>query len=369
MGKDDQLVEIRADLREEMGGFRSLPEYILDNVGAAYQRLAAGLGYKLSPSNYWLNALVIAGINFLIGWLVSLLLGENLSEREIELALWASATGPLALIANKVNVRYFINAYRGSSMDRMLSGDDIQDLAKWLRANFKVAKPLFYGLVLGPLLGFLLFRSWLENNPEPFHVGPFLVTVLASIQAVWVVYYFYPFYVSLPARLSNYRYDLYASDPSSSEVVWELSRLLTFILYITMGYIVQLTVALTYFEVLTLNTVVVFSLFVWAPTVILYVAGQFHLSRLITREKWKVLNEIQAKVESLYAQEEIPEKATIERLGQLMDYHDRVMHTPNSALNFRSSLNFLNSLLLPVLAFLIANIERVMAAIQEILNN
>jgi hypothetical protein len=44
-----------------------------------------------------------------------------------------------------------------------------------------------------------------------------------------------------------------------------------------------------------------------------------------------------------------------------MDYHDRIEATPNSALNFRSGLNFLNSLLLPVLAFLIGNLKDVIS--------
>ena len=42
-----------------------------------------------------------------------------------------------------------------------------------------------------------------------------------------------------------------------------------------------------------------------------------------------------------------------------MDYHDRIKATPNSALNFRASLNFLNSLLLPILAFVAANLKDV----------
>jgi hypothetical protein len=49
----------------------------------------------------------------------------------------------------------------------------------------------------------------------------------------------------------------------------------------------------------------------------------------------------------------------MDRLGKLMDYHDRIRDTPNSALNFRAGLNFLNSLLLPILAFVAANLRDV----------
>jgi hypothetical protein len=49
-----------------------------------------------------------------------------------------------------------------------------------------------------------------------------------------------------------------------------------------------------------------------------------------------------------------------------MDYHDRIKSTPNSALNFRASLNFLNSLLLPLLAFVFSNLDKVIGVIRDI---
>jgi len=249
--------------------------------------------------------------------------------------------------------------------------NDMEDLENWLKKNFDLRKPFLSGIIFGPVLGYILYASWMQVAKMGFHVGTFVTITLASIQAVWVVWYFYPFYVSFPARISHYHYDLYTFDPSSSEVVLQLSQLLTSILYITMAYIVYLTLGLAYFGVLSfdissLDTALIFSLFVWAPTVILYVTGQQHISGLITRAKWKILNEIQTKNESLYSGQEIPDKVTVERLQQLSDFHDRIKSTPNSALDFRASLNFLNSLLLPVIAFLIANGPDVVAAINNL---
>jgi hypothetical protein len=78
---------------------------------------------------------------------------------------------------------------------------------------------------------------------------------------------------------------------------------------------------------------------------------------------------VQTKIEKLYSGEDIPDKDTLDRLSKLMDYHDRIKATPNSALNFRSSLNFLNSLLLPILAFVFANLDKVMEVIRGIAAN
>ncbi len=52
-------------------------------------------------------------------------------------------------------------------------------------------------------------------------------------------------------------------------------------------------------------------------------------------------------------------KETMEAVNRLMDYHDRIRATPNSALNLRTSLGFLNSLLLPVIAFVLANLDKI----------
>ena len=50
----------------------------------------------------------------------------------------------------------------------------------------------------------------------------------------------------------------------------------------------------------------------------------------------------------------------MEAINRLMDYHDRIKATRNSALDLRAGLNFLNSLLLPLLAFLLANLKEVL---------
>jgi len=65
-------------------------------------------------------------------------------------------------------------------------------------------------------------------------------------------------------------------------------------------------------------------------------------------------------VEALQAHENIAEKETVEAINRLMDYHDRIKATRNSALDLRAGLNFLNSLLLPLLAFLLANLKEVL---------
>ncbi|MCB9113289.1 MAG: hypothetical protein H6634_18750 [Anaerolineales bacterium] len=376
MSKKATLPQKRTELKEQLTRFRALPEYMLDGIGALLQYLISpktarsrksflpenvSEQYQDSFPSFWLSGALIAAFTFLIGWLVSYASAYRPTTEELRLMIWSSFAGALALIVNKVNIRTFLDTFRKSCVDRMLRVSDIDELSGWLQRNFGLWLPLLSGLAVGPLLGRILYASWLKvpETQAVFQLGPFVTIVLSCIQAVWVAFYLYPFYVAFPSRLNRYRFDLYTSNPSSSEVIEQLSRLLTFILYATMGYIVQLTIGLTYIGVLnTANPlpIVIFSVFVWAPTVVLYATGQFHLSNVITYAKWKTLNEVQSKIESLYNSTSIPDKDLLDHIDKLMDYHDRIKSTPNSALDFRTGLNFLNSLLFPILAFFLKDV-------------
>jgi hypothetical protein len=368
----DSLLSTRiAEVKNGMRGYRSLPEYLLDGVGAALIIFSRPREkrFPFLPSNalrtgesklpsYWFNGLIVAVLTVLVGWLVSAITGESITARDILVSVWAAGVGALALIVNKINIRTFLEAFHESIIDKILSPDNVNDLEGWLKRNFNLFSPLVAGLAGGPILAYIL----ISNLEYPITIGTVVVVVLSCIQSIWVAYYLGPFYISLPSQLARYHFDLYTTDPSSSEVVGRLSRLMTFILYVTLGFIVLLTVGLNQVDVLNLQTAFVFSLLIWAPTIVSYGAGQFHISNMITMAKWKTLNEIQSKIEELYRdalheENESPQKEILDVIEKLMNSHDRIKTTPNSALNFRAGLNFLNSLLLPILAFVVANID------------
>jgi hypothetical protein len=371
------LAENRETLRNQIERYRSLPEYVLDGVGTWITRSKLPQNASTQESegfpSYWINGIVLTTLTFGLGWGISLLLGEQLTDEELRFMLWASAMGALALIANKVNVRAFLNTFHGPLLERMERSSDLHDLGNWLSRNFRLRFPLVFGFVLGPLLAVLLYKGWRTSHENPaFHIGSFITLFVSCVEAMWVGYYLYPFYLMFPPQLHRYHFDLYTPGPSSSEVVGRLSRLLSFILYVTMGYIILLMLGLGLFDVLSTRTLLpgfLLSLLVVSPMVIMYAAGQYHLSDVIVRAKWKLLNELQEKIEKLSGADEIPDKDGLDRLSKLMDYHDRIKATPNSALNFRASLNFLNSLLLPILAFILANLDKVIEVMRNLEGN
>jgi hypothetical protein len=135
--------------------------------------------------------------------------------------------GALSLIANKVNVRAFLNTFHGPLLDRMERSSDVGNLGNWLSRNFRLKFPLIFGFILGPVLGVLLFSGWnlsygishgvSPDTPAPLHIGSSIAVILSCMEAMWVGYYLYPFYLMFPPELRRYQFDLYAPDPSSSE--------------------------------------------------------------------------------------------------------------------------------------------------------
>jgi len=183
--------------------------------------------------------------------------------------------------------------------------------------------------------------------------------------AIFLFVYFYAFVylilvaILLSARLRRYDLRLFAADPSSSELVSRLSSVLGSIVYFVavlaayntlVSALIGLLLPLGIFVVLVL----------WLPIIALFVLNQTSLSSLIRRVKWKTLNGIQMKVEKLQSSKNFGNQETMDAMKRLMDYHDRVKATRDSALDFRTYLSFINSLLLPLLAFILGNLDLVL---------
>jgi hypothetical protein len=356
--------KLRSAIRKQMeaGGYRSLGGIILDGIGRCVQWAARR---PEPPTSWWYTGGVVILINALIGFAVSLALGEPLSTGEIQLSVWAAALGGLMLIANKVTVQMFLETFRQSPLGAIDSTDDLRHFQHWLKANFELKRPLFFGLLFGPLLGAGLLLFWVQKNDELFHIGPLIVSMLAGFQSLLVIYYLYPFYVALPVHTSRYRFKLYAANPSSSQLIDELSDLFTAIMYITVGYIIFVILSMTYFKLVTVGASLFLVVMAWVPAVALFAGGQRSLSKVISKAKWETLRAIQAKIEKLQA-EDITSKEALERLNKLIDYHDRIKNTQDSALNLRTRLDFLNSLLLPLIAFVLSNWSQVVTLLRSL---
>lgn len=358
MTEETKLTQKREELKRQLdaGEYKTLIDVMLDGTGRFIQKLTRSLA--LPP--FWYSALVLALITLSISFLISILLGEFYPARREFILTEVLIAGILLpiWIGFKAYLDSFFTNVHDHLLDAIESGDDLVDFQRWLAAVGNQKRPLFLGLVFGILYG--SYRSVFHSKELGSFIGygPTIFLVIIFFASVGISFYYFFLFIALPGRLGRYRFELYAADPSSSEIIDHLSDMLSNFVYL--------------WAVLTALAVLLSRLFrgqwddiwlieLWIPLILLFAFNQYALRRIITRAKWETLNDIQAQVETLQAQEAILGKETLGHIDKLLDYHDRIKATRNSALDVRAGLNFLNSLLLPLLAFVLANSDRVVS--------
>jgi hypothetical protein len=161
--------------------------------------------------------------------------------------------------------------------------------------------------------------------------------------------------------LGRYQLKLYPSDPRNSEIIDRLSGMIYRLLYIAAIMGIVATLMFTSVGMTTLFWIILLLVLVWMPITGLFIVGQISLSNLIANAKWQKLNQLQARVEKLEAEGNVEDEETMGTINRLIEYHNQILGTHNSGLNIRASLNFLISLILPVLTFVLANLDTVLA--------
>jgi len=164
--------------------------------------------------------------------------------------------------------------------------------------------------------------------------------------------------ILLPVLLHSYDLKLFESDPSNSEVVARLSGELGYFVQLIAVYAAIITLANFIFGMLQAGGIFVV-LALWLPIIAMFTENHASLASVIRRVKWRTLNDVQARIAKLRASRNFGSPKTMDAINKLMNYHDRVLATRNSALDVRAYLGFVNSLLLPLLAFILGNLDLV----------
>ena len=364
MTEEAGLLQKREELKRQVsdGEYDTLVGKMFDKTGYLIQKLTR----NPEPPPFWYSAVVIGLIVILIPFLTMLVSGENpentphILNLRFFVFLRFSAVGMViaALIAVRITAGMVRTTISDNLLESIESAADLTDLQGWL-VNFSDAKkPLFFSLgfvvLVSPYFIFVVLR------------GGFFYGIASVIFALIVIFLlglflYYCFRMGvLPVRLSRYQFKLYTVDPSSSEVVDRLSDMGNTILYTMGGLAAISSLILALLGLLTLDMIIFLVIVAWIPLISFFAIMQYTLAKIITRGKRKTLNEIQAQVETLQTPENLVDEETMEAIKRLIDYHNLIKGTPNSAFNLRAGLNFLNSLLLPVLAFLLANLDTVL---------
>ncbi len=359
MSKKQSLEAKRNTLIKELKDkkYRSLVEITLEGVGRMVQRMTRGA----EPPSVLYNALILLLFTLLIGAIISLSLNETLLPEMLLLGGWAGLLGSAVMIQARAGTRLLLTTLKESTVPAIENFETLDLLQRWLRNSFNIRKQLVFTVIISLLIGASapLFWSALRGGFPGW--GPVIGVVLVWLQAGMGWYFVSPM-LTWVTQLSQYRLKLYHADPSNSEVIDRLADVLNFLVFTSAILAALFTLGLLFFELLNPSVTFVFLVVgSWGPIVSMFIISQYALARIITKAKWQKLSEIQRKIEQLEQEQDIADKAVMEAMNRLMDYHDRIQGTRESALNLRAGLNFLNSLLLPLFAFILGNLEQVLA--------
>ena len=365
MTTNTALIEKREELKRRLvaGEYKTLVDVFLASTDRLIQRITR----RSKPLPIWLTTVILSMVFILIAFAAIYVAGELTAFRNyIELngsdVLALLSSGVLA-IASAVLINRCIGRilklWQDDILDATESVASLEEFEDWLE---KTCNPRLHLRVI--IIGGLLLDSYLMATIS-INIGVFAgygLTFAGIIPSMFgsVFLYLLLMVILLSAKLRRYDLKLFVADPSSSELASRLSGELSLFIYFVGVYAAVLTLLVALSGYLSL-TGIFLVLFYWLPIIAIFISNQTGLSSIIRRVKWKTLNEIQAKVENLQSSENFVNKETMEAINRLMDYHERVNRTRNSALDLRTVLSFINSLLLPLLAFLLGNLDTVLA--------
>lgn len=362
MSDETTLLTKRDELKRELLSSQSstLIDAVLSQPSRLIQKITRS---RQRPSGLYCLAMILL-ITLVLGLLTAILLKEE--ERFSELGLLAILGVGLAvasLVVAGFNIDQILAALRDSLIDAIESADDLDDLQAWLMNTRASLKSLAFS-VIGGLCCSSVMMLVLSAARGGF-IG-FGLTIWALLSGVCfgIALYYLALIIMLPLRLGRYRYVLYEANPSGSTVVTRLARTLNGRAYLVAAAVAVLTLFVTSSRAFARLSILVV-LAGWIPVTVQFLINQASLRKIIVTAKFRILSEVERETAALRKGAWLTDRETMAALNRLMDYHDRICSTPDSMLDLRAGLHLVSQLLLPVLAFVLANLDWFFTLIQR----
>jgi hypothetical protein len=361
MAENDELAVKRQQIKTEIQGgkYKSLGRVMIDGVGNLVQKIP----FSKTHPPFWYNSLLFTLLTMLVCFLVSIVFGGDapaLSEEEARRIIITGVSGillaPLIAIIGVVVHSKLLKTLDKEIVEAIERQEDLDDLQNWLKKTFNLKSELAKSLVLA--IVFFSTGIYLRElfSGEHLGVGVYIVAIITGFEALTALSVFLASFALLN-RLSQYQIKLFAIDPSSSKVIDRLSEMINSIMLVT-------AVLLTLFSILAFIgnplAVAVFLLLPWIVIISIFISSHYALAKIIRKSKWQILANIQSQIETLQAKSEIISEESLSHINKLMDYHNRIRATRNSAIDIRSGFSLLQSFLLPVIGLLLANLLNIL---------
>jgi hypothetical protein len=329
------------------GEYKSSIELILDSIGSILQKL-----FRIDkPPLPWVSAIAIALSISLIAYLSSLLVDDRTKGGYLTIVF-----GSGLIFANLVIAKLAFQRTYKSLAEKLLinleTDQGIRSVAGWLKSAGNFRWPILIGLIIH-----VTYIAFILPGPTSTPLDIVIIeAVIGGVLLFWTGFtiYYMCLFVVLPLRLSRCQLHLHREDPASTEVLANWSKMMSFAAYmfaIMLAAGTLFTISTFTFSYRTLFYIIPR----WLPLIAIFIGNQMAISSVITKSKRKSLNEIETQMAELRSRGDSLENEKLRTLLLLWDYHDRIKTTRNTSLNINGIINFANTLLIPIAAFLLAN--------------
>jgi hypothetical protein len=370
MTTDTALFKKREELKRRLaaGEYKTLVDVLFDWMSKVIQKISRS-PHLISP---WINGTILFLLISLLVYTALFLMGD-IPTLMMQIAAFPQGTFALVIllfyatsllmVTGNMFVHRTFTIFCESVLDATETVATLNDFTNWLtgvcnrKLHFIVS---LVGGMLGIYVAYVYKITFRQSFPISADIGLILLNII-----LFVFVYLFLYMIVLSARFGQYHLKLHTADPGNSEVISRLARLFSNLAYLAAIYAAFFVFVIVFSSGLLIQLILVLIFSLWIPLTLMFVLYQSSLSSIIRRSKWKTLNEIQAKIEKMHALEKLGEKETMETINRLMDYYDRIKSTRNSRIDLEAVLHLINSLLLPLLALVLGNIDKILALLPQ----
>jgi len=361
----DQQLELESKHKEAKQEILALKEQIPS--ARIFNQL--GKAFKPKTLGYWLSNIVLLNLILLSP---QILIALALKEFEktipvLEASITAVETVILGIVVAHIAAQIILDDVANRIIEKIINADDISKMLLWFRKTWSMQN------ISASALPFCLFWVSLAVGGTSLLLQQFVgfgFTLTAALTGLLAgIALYVPLWTSsMVVNLKDYQYEMNAFSPADSEILSDISEMLMKGIYILAATLTVITLV-SASSLVNQQLRVTFSLpvlaFAWIVIIAQFLLTRSTLGAITNRAKWKTLNRIRTKINSLEATGDLSDKDTAERLFRLADIHKQIMASKTNTLDWKSFSTLFSQLMLPLLGLLLGNLDKVLKLLSK----
>jgi hypothetical protein len=356
MTDQPELSILRAELKRKLvdGTYLPLSERVVRLPYRIFPRFPKG---NFAAFLFW------STLHFLLADLLYLLDGVEAFRDWILISFIASILFWWGVFLYASLYRQLYNVLSEHVVDALSQPEDILNLSRWLAGSSDIKWALVF------LAGFMFFLfgyqfPYISSIHGSAGIGIILSTISAYLPSTIVEHQLITLML-FPLILSRCHIDLYELDPGNSPSISHLSQVIRNSTYSLSVYATFFTLFMFY---LMKMPVFPTGFFYLLPLLGIFISRQIGLSLIIGRARWTTLEKLRAGMEKLDVSHHFDNPSIHNQYKAMLDYYNRVKNAESGVFDARTGILLVNSFLLPLIAFVLFQFDRLVAFIERFIH-